>query len=106
MTGSIEEARTAIFARLEALHSIPGLHDHERELIADALRSLAFLEREEAVYQKHEKQRLLDEALQRNHWFSQLRSPRRYSPTIIICRTEYSCNLVDRFGSGANSPQA
>lgn len=73
ITGRISDARTAIFERFEALHDIPELHQHEREAIADALRSLSFLERDEERYQHEEKQRLLDESLQKL---------RRIAPTI------------------------
>lgn len=65
ITGRIGDARNAIFERVELLHDIPELHQHEREAIADALRSLRFLERDEERYQQEEKQRLLDESLQK-----------------------------------------
>ena len=63
MTGRVRNARTAISARIEKLRTIPGLHEHERELIDDALRTLRYLEQEEEHYQTSEKRRLLDTAL-------------------------------------------
>lgn len=63
MTGRVRNARTAISARIAKLRTIPGLHQHERELIDDALRTLRYLEQEEEHYQTSEKRRLLDTAL-------------------------------------------
>ena len=55
MTGRIGAARTAISERIEALRGIPGLYGEERQAIDDALRSLRFLEKEEARFQESEK---------------------------------------------------
>ncbi len=63
MTGRISAAKGAIFARLLKLNDLPGLHEHEKESISDALRSLSFLESEEKRFEGQEKRRLLDEAL-------------------------------------------
>ncbi len=46
MAGRIGDARTEIAARIEKLHSIPGLHAEERQAIDDALGALRILERE------------------------------------------------------------
>lgn len=63
ITGRIGAARTAISARIEILRNLPGLHTDEQRGIEDALRTLRFLEKQEARYQESEKHRLLDEAL-------------------------------------------
>jgi hypothetical protein len=62
MTGRIGDARKAIFARIEKLQHLPGLHADERHSLADALSALTVLEREEDRYQKEEKQRILNHA--------------------------------------------
>ena len=65
MTGRIDDAKGAIFARLLVLNDLPGLHEHEKESISDALRSLSFLESEEKRNQEDEKRRLLEAALEK-----------------------------------------
>ena len=67
MTGRIGVARTEISARVETLRNLPGLHADEREGIEDALRTLRFLEQEEARYEESEKRRLLEEVLSKLH---------------------------------------
>jgi hypothetical protein len=44
----IEAAHKAIFARMEKLRTLPGLHTEERQAIEDALDGLRSLERVEA----------------------------------------------------------
>lgn len=48
MAGRIGAARVEIVARIEKLRSIPGLHSDEHHAIDDAVRSLRFLEEDEA----------------------------------------------------------
>jgi hypothetical protein len=50
MAGRIMGARSEILRRLETLRDIPGLHEHERQAIQDALSGLNGLEREEIRY--------------------------------------------------------
>jgi hypothetical protein len=50
LPGRINAAQKAIIARVEVLHSIPGLHADEHHAIDDAVRTLKFLEREEARF--------------------------------------------------------
>jgi hypothetical protein len=65
MTGRIEDARLAIITRLEKLQTLHTLNPEERRAISDARRNLDLLEREEFRFQEGEKQRLIDEALQK-----------------------------------------
>lgn len=55
VAGRILEARTEIAARVETLRGIPGLHEQERQALADALHSLRTLERieEQADTEQH-----------------------------------------------------
>ena len=55
LAGRIMDARSEVLRRLEALRDIPGLHEHERQAIQDALSGLRSLEREEVRYadEKH-----------------------------------------------------
>jgi hypothetical protein len=46
MDGRIVDARREILSRLEILRDMPGLHEHERQAIQDALSGLRSLERE------------------------------------------------------------
>jgi hypothetical protein len=62
MTGRIDDARTAIVARLEKLRSVPGLLGEERQAIEDSLRTLRFLEGEEERYQAKENRLALEKA--------------------------------------------
>jgi hypothetical protein len=55
MSGRVEAAQTAILARMEKLHTLPGLHLEERQAIEDALRGLRFLEREEVRHNEQHK---------------------------------------------------
>lgn len=63
MTGRIKDARTAILSRLEQLKAYPGLHEKEHQAIQEAIRSLRMLEREEERLAAEDKQRVLEEAL-------------------------------------------
>jgi hypothetical protein len=65
MTGRIDEARTAIIARLEKLRSMPGLHAEEQQAIEDSLRTLRFLQAEEERYQAEEKRLALEKVEKR-----------------------------------------
>jgi hypothetical protein len=65
MTGRIDEARTAIIARLEKLRSMPGLHAEEQQAIEDSLRTLCFLQAEEERYQAEEKRLALEKVEKR-----------------------------------------
>jgi hypothetical protein len=64
MSGRIEDARIEIVARIEKLHTMPGLHTEERDAIADALRALRFLEQEETHFDAEQNCRALDKALE------------------------------------------
>jgi hypothetical protein len=50
MSGRIEAAQAAIVARIETLQHMPGLHDDERQAIADALSGIQVLQDEERRY--------------------------------------------------------
>ena len=50
MTGRIMDARREILSRLEILRDMPGLHEHERQAIQEALSGLRGVEREEVRY--------------------------------------------------------
>lgn len=65
IVGRTANARTAILSRIEKLQTLPGLHEDEKRAISDALRCLGFLEQEEERYQRQERQRAIDEALQK-----------------------------------------
>ena len=65
MTGRVEAARTAIIARMEKLQTLSGLHPEERQAIEDALRSLKFLEREEARFNAEAERRAVQESLEK-----------------------------------------
>lgn len=65
MAGRISDARGEITARLETLKQHPGLHQHEHLAIQDALNNLRVLEREEKRLASDEKNRLLQEAIQK-----------------------------------------
>jgi hypothetical protein len=65
MTGRISDARGEIASRLERLKQHPGLHQHEYQAIQDALNNLRVLEREEKRLASDEKNRLLQESIQK-----------------------------------------
>ena len=65
MSGRIEAAQTAILARMEKLHTLPGLHPEERQAIADALRGLRFLEREEIRHNEQQKRLAVERSLEK-----------------------------------------
>jgi hypothetical protein len=65
MSGRIEAARTAIVARIEKLHDMPGLHTDERRAIADALSGLRVLQDEDERYFKDQKRRAVERALEK-----------------------------------------
>jgi hypothetical protein len=50
MSGRIDAAQRAIFARVEKLTTLPELHPQERQAIEDALRGLNFLKREDSLF--------------------------------------------------------
>lgn len=62
----VELEHAAISVRIETLANLPGLHSDERQGIEEALRTLRFLEQEEACYQS-EKRRLLEDVLSKLH---------------------------------------
>ena len=64
MSGRITAARKEVVARVEKLHSMPGLHTEERRAIADALSGLRVLVEEEGRYDAEQKQRILDHSFQ------------------------------------------
>jgi Skp family chaperone for outer membrane proteins len=64
MSGRITAARTEIVARVEKLHTMPGLHPEERQAIEDALSGLRVLVEEEQRYSAEQKRHILDRSLQ------------------------------------------
>jgi hypothetical protein len=64
MSDRIKDARIEIVARIEKLHTMPGLHTEERDAIADALSALRSLEQEETHFDAEQKCRALDKALE------------------------------------------
>jgi hypothetical protein len=64
MSGRIEAAHKAIIARMEKLQTLPGLHPEERQAIEDALRSLHFLEREDARFTAEHKRLAVEKSLE------------------------------------------
>jgi hypothetical protein len=64
LSGRITAARTEIVARVEKLHSMPGLQKEERQAIEDALSGLRVLVKEEERYDAVQKQLILDRSLQ------------------------------------------
>ena len=65
MSGRIEAARTAIVARVQKLHDMPGLHSDERMAIADALSGLHVLQDEEDRYNADQKRQVVERALEK-----------------------------------------
>ena len=65
LTGRISDARGEIATRLEILKQHPELHKHESQAIQDALNNLRVLEREEKRLASDEKNRLLQETIQK-----------------------------------------
>jgi hypothetical protein len=65
LAGRINAAQKAIVARAEQLQNLPGLHAEELQAIDDALRSLRFLEREEARIDAEAERRAIDDTLER-----------------------------------------
>jgi hypothetical protein len=65
MTGRIRDARGEIAARLEMLKPHPGLHQHDHQAIQNAPNNLRVLEREEKRLASDEKNRLLQETIQK-----------------------------------------
>jgi hypothetical protein len=64
MDGRIKAARTEIVARVERLHTMPGLHTEERRAIEDALSGLRVLAAEEERYDAEQKRHVFDQTLQ------------------------------------------
>ena len=60
MSGRIDTARTEIIARIEKLHSMPGLHIDERQALQDALSGLRALAEEEVRYDAEQKRKVLE----------------------------------------------
>jgi hypothetical protein len=58
MSGRIDAARSEIVARIEKLHSMPGLHIDERQALQDALSGLRTLAEDEVRYDAEQKRRL------------------------------------------------
>jgi hypothetical protein len=65
LAGRINAAQKAIVARVELLRALPGLHAEERVALDDALRSLAFLQREEARFDAEAERRAVEESLEK-----------------------------------------
>ena len=65
MRGRIGDARAAITTRVEALKSIPGLHQREYQAIDDASKALRFLESEEDRYDENLRRIALETAAQK-----------------------------------------
>ena len=77
IAGRIADARSEIVKRVEALRSLPGLHEvealrnlpglheEERQAIEDALNNLQFLEREDASITAEEERKAAEAALER-----------------------------------------
>lgn len=64
ISGRIDAARSEIVARIEKLHSMPGLHTDERDALQDALSGLRAVAEEEARYDAEQKRKLLERAHQ------------------------------------------
>jgi hypothetical protein len=65
MLGRIEAARSAIVARVEKLHDMPGLHADERQAIADALSGLRVVQDEDERYNEDQKRHAVERALEK-----------------------------------------
>jgi len=65
MSGRIDAAQRAIFARVEKLTTLPELHPQERQAIEDALRGLNFLKREDARFDAEKERRAIEESLKK-----------------------------------------
>jgi hypothetical protein len=62
--GQIRDARNEIFARMEKLLTLPGLHTQEIQAISDALCGLLIVATEEQSYNAKQKKLVVDHALQ------------------------------------------
>jgi hypothetical protein len=65
MSGRIDAAQRAIFARVEKLTTLPELHPQERQAIEDALRGLNFLKREDSLFDAEKEQRAIEQSLEK-----------------------------------------
>ena len=65
MMGRIRDARAGITARVQALASLPGLHQDENHAMQEALSVLKTLEWEEERFNEKERKRLAAEALRK-----------------------------------------
>ena len=71
MSGRIDAAQRAIFARVEKLTTHPELHPQKRQAIEDALRGLNFLKREDARFDAEKERRAIEESLEKLRSVSQ-----------------------------------
>jgi hypothetical protein len=65
MLDRITAAQDAVVDRLERLRIMPGLHPEERHAIEDAIRTLGFLEREDARFDEEAERRAVQESLEK-----------------------------------------
>jgi hypothetical protein len=65
ISGRIIAAQKSIAARVEKLRNIPGLHTEEYRSIDEALRTLGFLEAEDASFDAEAERRAVEETLKK-----------------------------------------
>jgi len=65
MLDRITAAQDAVVDRLEKLRIMPGLHPEERHAIEEAIRTLGFLEREDARFDEEAERRAVQESLEK-----------------------------------------
>ena len=65
MSGRFRAAQESIAARVERLRKIPGLHTEEYRAIDDAVRTLGFLEAEDASFDAEAERRAIEETLEK-----------------------------------------